>query len=294
MRILVSGASGFVGKALVSYLAAKRCEAVPLTHEFGAAGQYKWRAASGSLEDFDAAVHLAGEPLSLGRWSAEKKRMILASRKEGTSALSLALARLRRPPPVFISASAVGYYGNRGETLLDEGSGSGEGFLAEVCREWEEASRSIENRGARTVRARFGMVLGPDGGALQKIVPVYRWGLGGKLGSGNQWVSWVALADLIRALDHLLHTDSLHGPVNVVSPQSVRQQEWSGTLAQLLGRPAFLRLPAWLLRLRFGEAAEGLLLASARVVPQKLCSSGFSFKYLAIRDALKYSLYVDK
>jgi uncharacterized protein len=287
MRILISGASGFIGKFLVSYFSKKNWECVPLLHETASSGEIRWRTADGiSLEDFDAVIHLAGEPLDSSRWSEKKKQKIFLSRVEGTATLAFTMARLFRPPPVFISASAVGYYGNRGEELLDEGSGSGKGFLAHVCRAWEEESLPIASRGSRTVQARFGSVLGPSGGILGKMAPIYRMRLGGRFSSGMQWISWVALMDLASAFDHILRTETLHGPVNIVSPHAVRQQEFSRMLGEALHRPAFFHLPAWLLRLRFGTFADEVLLASARVVPQKLCASGFHFKYPDLPDAL--------
>lgn len=295
MRLLLTGASGFIGGALFAFFSKKKHQVVPGCHEIDASGELRWRTEDGSpLEDFDAAIHLAGEPLSLERWSEKKRQKILLSRTEGTASLSSALARLRRPPSVFISASAIGYYGNRGEELLDEGSAPGKGFLPHVCCAWEQASRAIDSRGARTIHARFGMVLGPNGGALKKMLPLYRLGLGGKLAKGNQWLSWVVLSDLVLALDHILRTDSLKGPVNIVSPHAVRQKEFSLTLAEVLHRSAFFHVPAWLLRLRFGTVADEILLASARVVPQKLCASGFHFKYPDLKDALQsisYALY---
>lgn len=288
MRLLISGTSGFIGRSLISHFSKKKWDCVPLLHEMNSSGEIGWRTSIGSsLEDFDAVIHLAGEPLSFGRWSHEKRQKILISRSEGTKALSSALAHLRRPPSVFLSASAVGIYGNRQEELLDERSAPGKGFLAHVCTAWEAASHSIESRGARTVHARFGMVLGPNGGALAKLLPIYRMGLGGKLSTGQQWISWIALTDLILGIDHILRTESLHGPVNLVSPHAVRQKEFSQTLSSVLHRPAFFTLPAWLLRLMFGAVADEVLLSSARVVPQKLCASGFHFKYPDLRDVLR-------
>jgi len=286
MRILISGASGFIGRSLVSFFSGKQHEVVSLYHEMTASGEISWRTGNGSsLEDFGAAIHLAGEPLSLERWSEKKRQTIFVSRAEGTSSLCHAFARLCRPPPVFISASAVGFYGNRKEELLDERSAPGKGFLAHVCSAWEQGARSLDSRGARTVQARFGMVLGPNGGPLAKLDGLYRLGLGGKLSTGEQWISWVALTDLVSALDHILRSESLQGPVNIVSPHAVRQKEFSRRLAQSLHRPAFFHLPAWLLRLRFGIMADEILLASARVVPQKLCASGFRFKYPDLEEA---------
>lgn len=279
MRVLLSGASGFIGQALLAHFTSKKYEVVPLLYEINSTGRYLWRAKWGSLENFDALIHLAGEPISLGRWSEEKMEAILFSRKEGTRALCDLLANLQYPPPIFISASAIGYYGDRGEELLDEGSPPGKSFLARVCKEWEIASQSTDPRRKRTVQARFGLVLHANGGVLQKIFPIYRFGLGAKLSKGEQWVSWVALYDLVAALDFILHNDTLSGPVNIVSPHALRQKEFHWTLARLIRRPAFLRLPAWFLRLCFGNMADEILLASARVMPQKLCAAGFHFRY---------------
>lgn len=242
------------------------------------------------FEGFDAVVHLAGEPLALGRWSESKRAQILYSRTAGTFLLSKIFSEAVQSPRVFLSASAVGFYGDRGEEVLTEESGPGRGFLACVCCEWEKACKAIQERGARTVQARFGMVLGANGGALKKMVPAYKLGLGGRLGTGKQWVSWVALEDLVRALAFLLSADAIEGPVNIVSPNPVRQEDFSHTLASLLHRPELLSLPAWLLKLRFGLVADELLLASARAEPKKLLSAGFSFQFPLLRDALLKAL----
>jgi uncharacterized protein (TIGR01777 family) len=238
------------------------------------------------MEDFDAAIHLAGEPLTIGRWSSLKKERILMSRREGTRALSQTLAKLKRPPPIFLSASAIGYYGSRGEELLDEGSAPGKGFLSHVCQEWEGASRAIDSRGARVAHVRFGMVLGPSGGAFKALSRIYRLGFGGKIGTGDQWVSWVALADLIAAIDFILKEESFRGPINIVSPHPVRQKELSLALSHSLHRPAWAHLPAWLVKLVFGLDAAELLLSSARVAPKKLCGAGFHFRYPELAEAL--------
>ncbi len=286
MRIFVTGASGFVGKPLVAYLAKKNHDVVPLHHEMSASGDLSWPFDQGFFEDIDAVIHLAGEPLSFSRWSSSKKSKILRSRAQGTAALSFDLSRILHPPKIFISASAVGYYGNRGEELLDETSARGKGFLPHVCKLWEEASHAIDARGSRVVHARFGMVLGKNGGALKKMAPLYRFGLGGKVGKGEQWISWIALPDLIKALDFILHTDSIEGAINCVSPEPVRQKEFSKTLAKTFHVPAILPAPAWAFRLAFGTMADELLLASTRAVPQKLCSHGFEFLYPNLKDAL--------
>ncbi len=292
-RILVSGASGFIGRPLVSFLASNGYAVFQLIRpsDKSVPNSIIWNPEIGlarpeDFEDFDAVIHLAGEPLTLTRWSAEKREKILQSRTVGTMFLSHLLSQAIRCPSLFISASAVGYYGNRGEELLSEDSGAGSGFLAHVCCAWEKASFAIRNRGARVVHARFGMVLGSDGGALNKMVVPFQLGLGGRLGSGKQWVSWVHRDDLIRALLHIIDDPSFEGPVNVVSPIPVLQEEFAKTLAELLHRPHFFSLPAWALRLRFGITANELLLSSARVRCSKLLAAKFRFDYPDLRSAL--------
>lgn len=248
-------------------------------------------AARSDYEGFDAVIHLAGEPLTLNRWTSAKKEKIFTSRVSSTLALSQIFANQLRPPKVFISASGIGYYGDRGDEILAENSGPGSGFLPHLCAEWEKASLEIEGRGIRTVRTRFGVVIGPHGGILQKMILPYKLGLGGKLGSGQQWISWVALEDLILAIHHILLNTSLSGSINLVSPNPVRQEEFSRTLAHLLHRPAFLTTPAWFLKMAFGTTADDLLLASARVMPRKLLSSGFSFLVPELQDALQKALF---
>lgn len=296
-RILMTGASGFVGRPLAFYLQSQGHDVVRLARGMPGTGNGStifWDPEGGILrredfEGFDAVIHLAGEALSLERWGASKRSQILYSRTAGTWALAKVLAEALQPPKVFLSASAIGYYGDRGEEVLTEESAAGRGFLACVCCEWEKACKPVADRGVRTVQARFGMVLGAGGGALKKMLPLYRMGLGGKLGSGKQWVSWIALDDLVRALGSLLE-GSVEGPVNAVSPEPVRQEEFSHTLASLVHRPDWLSVPAWILKLRFGLVAEELLLASARVKPQKLLASGFSFELPLLRDALLKAL----
>jgi uncharacterized protein (TIGR01777 family) len=295
LRILISGASGFVGAPLFSHFAEQGHSVFSLVRSAKAGiDEIVWNPDSGkavkeSFEGFDAVIHLAGEPLTLKRWSKEKKEKILHSRTVGTAFLSSLLSTLRHPPKVFISASAIGYFGDRGEELLDEKSSAGNLFLSKVCVEWEKASLPIENRGVRTVQTRFGMVIGPDGGALQKLLLPYKLGFGATLGSGEQWMSWISLHDLIHAMDHLLCTD-LSGPVNFVSPHPIRQHDFSSTLASLLNRPSLMKIPAFALRLALGDTADQLLLASTRAVPKKLRDSGFTFKYPTLEEALRKSL----
>ncbi len=293
MRILVSGASGFIGTPLISFLASQGAVVIPLVRpsERELPNSIVWDPETGSariedFEGFDAAIHLAGEPLTLSRWSPKKQRKILESRKVGTMFLSHLLSNTISPPSLFLSASAVGYYGNRGDEILNEESSPGSGFLAHVCSSWEKAAAAIQKRGARVVHARFGMVLGSNGGALKKMLIPYRLGLGGSLGSGRQWVSWVHRDDLIRAVAHIMNDPSLEGPINVVSPCPVRQETFARTLAEILHRPYFLKLPAWALRLRFGIAAEELILSSAHVKCSKLLASKFFFNYPDLRSAL--------
>ncbi len=292
-RILISGASGFIGRPLVSFLRSRGHSVCSLSRE-SQAGEIVWnpeaqKANLSDFEGFDAVIHLAGEPLTLSRWTKKKRDRIFNSRVEGTLFLSRLLKSVAKPPKIFLSASAVGFYGDRGEELLTEDSSSGSNFLARVCREWEMASLSLLNQGIRVVHARFGLVLDSSGGLLQKLLFPFRLGLGGRLGSGNQWISWIKLQDLVRALCFLLDTESFQGPVNLVAPQPVRQREFARILAKNLHRPHFFRIPAWLLRLLFGEAAA-LVLASQKVKSAKLLASNFDFKYLDLRSAVYHSL----
>ncbi|HEY4255420.1 MAG TPA: TIGR01777 family oxidoreductase [Chlamydiales bacterium] len=265
MRILLSGSSGFIGSALLSHFVKRGDEVVPLLRKDPNFCSAK------AFEGFDAVIHLAGESV-MGRWTCEKKRRLWSSRVDTTRRLSAILSTLNSPPKVFLTASAIGYYGDRGETVLTEDNLQGQGFLSELCSAWEKAA---EVPGIRCVHTRFGMVLG-SGGALKKMRLLYKLGFGGKLGLGQQWVSWVALEDAVRAIDFALK--HLEGPVNVVSPDALRQSELAKMLAASLHRPSFFSLPRWAVRLFFGQMGEELFLSSARVVPKKLQESGFHFK----------------
>lgn len=290
MRILVSGASGFIGAPLTFFLASQGHTVIRLVRNSSAPDTVQWdpqkgEAREADFRNFDAVIHLSGEPLAVSRWSAEKKEKILLSRTQSTRFLSHLLSH--SPPKLFISASAYGYYGNRGDEILTETSRPGDTFLAHVCSAWEKAS--LEIPGTRRVQTRFGIVLGPHGGIFQKLLLLYRLGLGGKAGTGKQWIPWIALEDLIRAIDHIFRT-SLEGPINLVSPNPIRQSDFSHILAQLLHRPRLLPLPTWLLHLLLGEAADEMLLASARVQPHKLLASKFTFIYSDLRSALLRAL----
>jgi uncharacterized protein len=242
------------------------------------------------FEGFDAVVHLAGENIFSLRWSKEKKEALFLSRCRDTWLLSQILTRLHHPPKTVICASAIGIYGDRGNEVLTESSPPGKGFLPDLCSRWEEATASIEARGARVVHTRFGLVLSPAGGTLKKMLGIFRLGLGGKLGSGEQFVSWISIEDVVGALYHCLMNPELSGPVNVVAPHPVTYAEFAHTLAKVLHRPAFFNVPKGILRAVFGAIADEVFLASANVVPQRLNETGYDFKFPELEQTLKHFL----
>jgi len=242
------------------------------------------------IEGFDAVVNLAGESIAEGRWTDEKKRRIRESRVKGTKLLGDALANLTKRPKTFICASAIGYYGNRGDELLTESSAPGDDFLAAVCVEWEKASALATEKGIRVVNARFGVILDAKGGALAKMLPPFRMGIGGKIGSGKQWMSWIALDDVVGALNFALTNETLKGPVNFVAPNPVRNAEFTKTLGKVLSRPTLFPIPAFGVRLLFGEMGEALLLGGQCVEPERLKSSGYQFQYSQLQTALSHAL----
>ncbi len=289
-KVLISGSSGLIGAALVRRLTAKGWQLTRLIRSTpSAAGQISWDPAQPippeSVSGFDAVIHLAGETIA-ERWTEAKKRAVRDSRVLGTRNISEALAQAAKRPALLVSASAIGIYGDRGDQVLVEQSSPGEGFLAEVCREWESATRAAAKAGIRTVQARFGIVLSRSGGALAKMLGPFRLGIGGNLGSGRQWWSWVAVDDVIGAIEHVMKTETLEGPVNVVSPNPVTNREFTKSLASVLARPAVFPLPAFMARLALGEMADELLLASQRVEPARLRSSGYRFARPELRSAL--------
>lgn len=294
MHILLSGSSGLIGSALIPALAGEGHRVTRLVRSTprDAGDSIPWDPAAGvldapSLEGFDAVVHLAGESIAGGRWTVERKARIRDSRVNGTRLLSERLAQLARPPKVLISASAVGYYGDRGDETLTEESPPGSKFLAGVCSEWEAATELAAHRGIRVVVLRCGVVLSPTAGALAKMLFPFRMGVGGVVGSGKQYFSWISIDDLVRAIMHVLKTDSLRGAVNAVAPHAVTNAEFTKALGQVLGRPTIVPMPAFAARIAFGEMADELLLASARVVPSKLLDSRFVFRHTEIEPALR-------
>jgi uncharacterized protein (TIGR01777 family) len=294
MNVLVTGASGFIGSALVPALTTGGDSVRRLVRGVPAgADEYRWDSVAGdvepaALEGLEAVVHLAGETVA-GRWTDDKKERILRSRVNGTRVLSGALAGLERPPRVLVTASAIGYYGDRGDEQLTEQSSSGDGFLAEVVREWEAASRPAEEAGIRVVRLRFGIVLGPAGGALKTMLMPFRLGVGGRLGSGRQWMSWVSIDDVVGAIRHALVTDELAGVANTVAPNPVTNTEFTKKLGRVLGRPTLLPVPGAVLRLALGEFSQEAL-SSARVMPRRLLESGYEFRYPDLEQALRHVL----
>ncbi len=254
------------------------------------AGQVAWDPAKPvapeSVTGFDAVIHLAGESI-FGRWTAAKKRKIRDSRVAGTSNLAQALARAEDKPKVFVCGSAIGYYGNRGDEVLSEASESGAGFLAQVCREWEEATAPAQQAGIRTANLRTGIVLSPKGGALGAMLVPFKLGLGGRTGHGRQWMSWIDVQDMVGAIQHILTQETLRGPVNMVAPTPLRNAEFASTLASVLSRPAIFPMPAFAAKLVFGEMGKELLLGSQNVEPGKLISSGYPFQYRELRASLE-------
>ena len=291
-RILIAGASGPIGMALNSSLGQQGAQVVRLVRGTSKnTDEVTWNpmapVSPAVVSGFDAVIHLAGESV-MGRWTEEKKNNIRNSRVQGTRNLVAALAQTEAKPRVFICASAIGFYGNRGDEILGEKSPIGRGFLPEVCGEWEEATKTAVTAGIRTVNIRIGLVLSKQGGALGSMLTPFKLGLGGRVASGQQWWSWIHIDDIVGAIHHAIRTESLAGPLNLVGPNPVRNAEFTNVLASVLRRPAILPVPEFALCLAFGkQAAEEMLLASLRVQPGKLGSSGYTFRFPELRAALE-------
>ena len=295
-RVAVTGASGLIGSALVPLLQREGYEVIRLVRRTARQGELDWdpdraRLDGAALEGAVAVVHLAGENLAGGRWTDARRARILDSRVRGTELVARTLARLDHGPRVLISASAIGVYGERGDELLDEQAPAGAGFLADVVRAWERAADPARAAGLRVVHPRFGIVLSPRGGALAKLLIPSRLGLGAPLGSGRQWMSAVSLDDVVGAILHAIASDGIAGPVNVAMPESVRNADFTRTLARVLHRPALpIAVPAVLLRLALGRLADETLLASTRVAPRRLEEAGFRFQHPTLESALRHVL----
>ena len=293
--ILLSGASGLIGTALLRAFSLDQFPTVRLVrNQPDSPNAINWNPNDPKdlpglfrLEGLSAVIHLSGANVSAHRWTVAYKREILQSRVQTTRTLVDLLHRLEKPPRTFLCASAIGIYGSRGDEILSESSPAGQGFLAETCREWEtEASRAAQ-AGMRVVNLRFGVVLSPEGGALRQLLPIFRSGFAGRLGTGRQWMSWITMDDLVRAVAYILQTESIRGPVNLVAPIPVTNAEFTRALAHELRRPAALPVPRFAVRLVFGDMADEALLSSVRAIPERLASSGFHFDHREIKAALR-------
>lgn len=294
--VAITGASGMIGHALAERLRAsgRRVRRLVRSRRPESPDDIVWDPmrdvlAPHDLEGVEAVVHLAGEPIAQ-RWTAARRHAIRESRVRGTALLARVLAKLERKPGVLLSGSAVGIYGDRGDEAVAEDSAPGTDFLSGVAREWEDAAGTAKEAGIRVVLLRTGIVLSPQGGALEKLLPPFRLGVGGPLGSGRQWMSWIALHDHLRAMEHALATTGLHGPVNLVSPNPVTNAEFAATLGRVLGRPALVPVPSFALELLYGEMARATLLAGQRVLPKALLRSGFTFEHPTLEQALRFEL----
>lgn len=297
-RVLVSGSSGPIGKALLPTLRANGAHITRLVRNndppsYSDEQTIPWHPeqplSAEVLSGFDAVIHLAGESI-VGRWTEAKKTKIRDSRVIGTRNLAQSLAQAKHRPQIFLCSSAIGYYGNRGDETLTEESAPGTGFLAEVCQEWEAATHPAAEAGIRTVAIRTGVVLSREGGALAKMLPAFKMGAGGRIGDGRQWMSWIDVQDLVGAIHHILKSDLLYGPVNMVAPKPVTNAEFTQTLASVLSRPAVFPMPAFAVKLVFGEMGETVLLGSQRVEPTQLVSSGYPFRFRDLRTSLQNTL----
>jgi uncharacterized protein (TIGR01777 family) len=296
MKVVVTGSHGLIGTALIEALEARDDEVVRLVRDRPEPSEPRWDPAkgeidAGALEGADAVVHLAGVGIGDRRWSEDHKRAVLDSRVQGTTLVAKTLASLSQRPPVLVSASAMGYYGDRGDEVLTEGAGPGTGFLTEVCVQWEAATVAAEDAGVRVVHLRTGLVLSPAGGALKQMLLPFRLGAGGRIGSGRQWWSWISIGDEVGAILHLLGNETVRGPVNLTAPNPVTNAEFTKTLGRVLGRPTLLPTPTLALKALFGgDAVDEMFLGGQRVVPEKLLVSGYQFRHPTLDPTLRLLL----
>lgn len=295
MKVAISGSTGLVGSDLIPLLTTGGHEVVRIVRKDAAPDEILWKPRENSIEvdkfeGVDAVVHLAGESIASKRWTDDQKTKIRKSRVEGTRLLCEGLAKLNNKPKVLVCASAIGYYGDRGDEVLTEESEAGEGFLADVAREWEESTKPASDAGIRVVFVRFGIILSSKGGALKEMLPIFKWGLGGKLGSGDQYWSWVSLDDAVGSIVHALQNEEVEGPVNIVAPNPPTNKEFTKVVGKVLGRPTFMPVPTFGLRLMVGEMADALLLGSLRVEPTVLENTGYEFRHTDLEAALRHLL----
>lgn len=295
MKVLITGSSGMIGAALAESLVANGHEVIRLRRQKLTDDSPMWDPENGVIDladvrDINAVVHLAGENVAKGRWNSQKKGRILHSRVMGTKLLADYFSAADYKPDIFVSASAIGVYGNRGDELVDETSEPGSGFMADVCKQWEAATASASDAGIRVAHARIGVVLSTRGGALKTMLLPFKLGLGGVIGAGKQYMSWVSLDDVVGMIQFLIAHNSLQGPVNLVAPNAVSNREFTKTLGRALHRPTIFSLPAFVARMAFGEMADELLLASTRVLPKKLIDSGYQFLHPELEEAFEQML----
>ena len=291
MKTMITGCTGLVGSALIESLFKNGHSIQCLKRDKSPRTTHFWDTDSLPQDNnngFNAIIHLAGENVANGRWSKKKKEEILNSRLDGTRELIDYVSLLADKPEVFLCASAVGYYGNRGKELLDEKSSLGVGFLADVCRQWEKETQRLSSLGIRIVNLRFGMILSPRGGALHKMITPFKAGLGGVVGTGEQYVSWISIRDVVSIIDFIIKNESIKGPVNVVSPIQTTNRELGKTLGKVLKRPTLFKVPASATRLIFGQMADEMLLTSCWVTPQKLMQSGYQYIDQSLESVLNY------